>query len=525
MRQKSLSTHHHSAVLYLRMSTEHQEFSPDIQREFLQKYAEQHQFEIIREYLDYGKSGLTAEKRPAFSQMIATVQAGTADFQHILVYDMSRWGRFQNIDESRSYEYLCNIKGVQVHYCAEPYTNSDEDHAKLIKYIHSLEAKDYCRHLSEKVFNGQKNLIQHGFRQGGAAGFGLRRQLLDHSGKPKQLLAQGEHKSIQTDRVILVAGPETEQAIVRQIYHDFVFARKSEREIAENLNAQQILTDRGTAWTKGVVHQILINEKYIGHNVWNKTTASKVKDLYAKNPPEIWVRRENAFEAIVPQGLFEAAQTIIHQRSFRLSDEAMLAKLQALLAEKGRLSALIIDEAEGLPSSSAYRHRFGSLLRSYTLINYTPERDYHYLELNRLLRQQHKTLVSHAITQITDLGGCVRQDPKTNLLHINQEFTTSLVVSRCHHTTAGNKRWTIHFDTSLNPDLTLALRLDEKASNIIDYYLLPMPKQLQSATKLRIAEHNSHTLDIYRQSNLNRFFELAERIKLAEFLGEYNATR
>ena len=42
----------------------------------------------------------------------------------------------------------------------------------------------------------------------------------------------GEHKSIQTDRVILVPGPEEEVKTVRWMYHAFVKTGKPESEIA-----------------------------------------------------------------------------------------------------------------------------------------------------------------------------------------------------------------------------------------------------------------------------------------------------
>ena len=84
------------------------------------------------------------------------------------------------------------------------------------------------RSLSKKVFLGQENLIRLGFRQGGSAGYGLRRLLVDENRQPKFELKAGEHKSIQTDRVILVPGPEHEQAVIRKIYEDFILP-KNER--------------------------------------------------------------------------------------------------------------------------------------------------------------------------------------------------------------------------------------------------------------------------------------------------------
>jgi Recombinase len=76
-----------------------------------------------------------------------------------------------------------------------------------------------------------------------------------------------EQKSIQTDRVVLVPGPEEEVATVRWIYQAFVNESKLESEIAAALNAKGIKTDFGRAWNRGTVHQVLTNEKYIGNNV------------------------------------------------------------------------------------------------------------------------------------------------------------------------------------------------------------------------------------------------------------------
>src|SRR3546814_19658204 len=86
------------------------------------------------------------------------------------------------------------------------------------------------RELSNKVFAGQCRLIERGHRQGGPAGYGLRRRLIDQTGAPKAELARGEHKSIQTDRVVLVPGPPEEAETVRWMYRAFVEGR-AEREI------------------------------------------------------------------------------------------------------------------------------------------------------------------------------------------------------------------------------------------------------------------------------------------------------
>ena len=84
-------------------------------------------------------------------------------------------------------------------------------------------------------------------------------------------------------------------------------------------------------------------------------------------------------------------------RSRHFSDEELLDALRAILKRQGQLSGLIIDEENDLPSSSAYRSRFGSLLRAYRLIGYEPERDYRYIEINKALRAAHPQFVEEIV--------------------------------------------------------------------------------------------------------------------------------
>src|SRR5260370_12596452 len=252
------------AAQYVRMSTEHQQYSTDNQIDCIQRYAQAHCMEIIRTYSDAGKSGLQLAGRDALRNLLHDVENGLADYSVVLVYDISRWGRFQDADESAYYEYVCKRANVRIHYCAEQFANDDSLPSSLLKTIKRTMAGEYSRELSVKVFAGQCRLIELGFRQGGPAGYGLRRQLIDCDRNPKGLLTRGMHKSIQTDRVVLVPGPEDEISVVRQIYDRFTKDRNTEKEIAEWLNVRGLRTDHGRLWTRGVVHQLLTNPKYIG---------------------------------------------------------------------------------------------------------------------------------------------------------------------------------------------------------------------------------------------------------------------
>jgi DNA invertase Pin-like site-specific DNA recombinase len=294
------------AAEYVRMSTEHQKYSTENQSEAIRTYAARRGMEIVRTYADAGKSGLRLDGRDALKRLLADVEEGESDFDTILVYDISRWGRFQDADESAYYEYRCKRAGISVQYCAEQFENDGSPVSTIVKGVKRAMAGEYSRELSAKVFAGQCRLIELGYRQGGPAGFGLRRQLIDQAGLVKEQLDQGQHKSIQTDRVVLVPGPESEIERVRWIYKSFVNDGRSESQIAADLNSGGILSDRSRPWTKGTVHQVLINEKYVGNNVWNRSSF-KLKRKHVLNNPEMWIRSNGAFDAIVDRQLFDAA--------------------------------------------------------------------------------------------------------------------------------------------------------------------------------------------------------------------------
>jgi hypothetical protein len=277
------------------------------------------------------------------------------------------------------------------------------------------------------------------------------------------------------------------------------------------LNERGLRTDLNRLWTRGTIHQLLINEKYVGNNVWARTSF-KLKQARVRNTPDAWVRHDAAFKAIVDRNLFDRAQAIIASRSERLSDEQMLERLKQVLERNGALSGLIIDECEDCPSSSSFRTRFGSLLRAYSLVGFTPDHDYRYIEINRKLRRLHPDIVEEVIGGIRDSGGEVAQDEATDLLTINCEFTASVVVVRCRSTLAGSLRWKVRLDTALKPDLTIAVRMDADNRDALDYYLLPR-LDMQEAV-LRLCEFNGLSLDAYRSDDLCRLYRMATRTQL-----------
>jgi hypothetical protein len=299
--------------------------------------------------------------------------------------------------------------------------------------------------------------------------------------------------------------------VVRRIYRLFVQEEYTERQIAGELNGAGIFGELGRAWTRGMIHQVLTNEKYIGNNVYNKISF-KLKKKRVRNPPQMWVRRDEAFDAVVEMRDFTAAQAIILERHQRVSDADLLELLRRLADRNGRLSGLMIDETEGMPSSSAYRHRFGSLARAYHLVDYLPDRDFAYIEINRRLRQLYPGIVGGVIQALEQHGGTVTRDPVTDLLLLNGMLSISLVIARCQVTQADALRWSVRLDTGLAPDLTIVVRMDSPNLAPLDYFILPS-LDVRTA-RLRIKEDNGLFMDGYRYESLDYFFGIAQTVRV-----------
>ena len=500
---------HYRAAQYVRMSTEHQQYSTNNQSDKIAEYAQRRNIEIVRTYADEGKSGLSIGGRASLQRLIADVESGDADFQLILVYDVSRWGRFQDADESAYYEYICKRAGIHVVYVAEQFENDGSPVSTIVKGVKRAMAGEYSRELSTKVFAGQCRLIELGFRQGGPAGFGLRRVLIDQSGQIKAQLSFGEHKSLQTDRVILMPGPPEEVEIVNDMFRWLIRDDLRLSDIAGRLNGMRVTTDLGRRWNAQTVRQVLTNEKYVGNNIFNRQSF-KLKKLRVDNPPEMWIRKVGAFEGIVPIEIFFTAQQILIARATQYSDQELLDKLRRLYQIKGWLTGLFIDEAPDLPSAATYSSRFGSLARAYEMVGFHPLRSSEHLEVNRRLRRLHPQIIERTQTSITELGGSVWRDPKTDLLHVNQELVVSLVMARCYTLPNGRPRWRILFDHAQNaPDITVAIRLDHVNQSELDYFVLP--KLDLPLGGFQLSDSNRTSFDCFRFDDLSFFYGMSQR--------------
>jgi DNA invertase Pin-like site-specific DNA recombinase len=324
-------------------------------------------FEIIETYSDSARSGIDLKHRPGLRKLLEDVVAGERSFEVVLVYDISRWGRFQDVDESAYYEFFCKRAGIEVHYCAETFDSSDPGiPAALMKALKRAMAGEYLRELSGEVFAGQCRIANRGYKLGGRAGYGLRRLLLDCNGNPKGVLEVGERKALFTEHVTYVPGPDDEVRVVRWIYEMFLEKNLSIRAIARFLSQQGVPREVPNRWDYAAVHRILSHPKYIGSVVFNQSS-QKLRTPKVFHPPEKWIVKPNCFQALVPLDWFQRAAQKLRNRTVNKSNEQLISELKYLLEKEGGLSIPIIEKQPGMASTSAYRRRFGSMRQSYIL--------------------------------------------------------------------------------------------------------------------------------------------------------------
>ena len=461
------------AAQYLRMSTEHQQYSMQNQAAAIQRYAELNGFQIVRTYADSARSGVVLKRRLGLQQLLKDVIAGTREFRTILVYDVSRWGRFQDMDEAAHYEFVCKSAQIPVHYCSEIFSNDGTIPSLIMKALKRTMAGEYSRELGVKISAGLARLARLGFKQGGIPGYGLRRMLLSADGTPKQQLDSGQRKSLAADRVILVPGPKHEVKVVHEIYRMLIGDGFSVRRIGCELNHRGIEYMSGTHWSSRAVYEILTHLKYIGYHAFGRTS-SRLYTPTIRLPRSQWIVIPAAFEPIIDYPTFAQAQHILYRRSLNKSEQEMLDALRVLLARYGKLSGGLMDASPETASQSTYRHHFGSLKRAYELVGYRYCYQLGGVDLRRLTRALREELIAKLLELFPDELTAIKRGEKwrTQLRIQTGEFV-SVVIARAAPYRAKTLRWIVQPVAYEQQYLTLVARMDAENRSFMDFYVLP----------------------------------------------------
>lgn len=494
-----------TAVAYARMSTDAQDHSIRHQLESINAYAAANGLVIRREFVDKGRSGLSLFNRPALQQLLAAATDGTRDFSVIVVYDVSRWGRFQDADESAFYEYMCRNAGVSIVYCAENFIDDGSPLYAIMKSIKRVMAAEYSRELSAKVFKAQCTFSRMGYKQGGRPGYGLRRIPIAVNGDAGISLGPGERKPMLTDRVSLTPGSPDEVATVRRIYAWYIDDGLSDTRIAERLRADGAKTHMGIPWDPATVRRILTNERYCGQVFFNKTTR-RMRSRAKVNPEDQWICCDRALEPIVTLECFQQARKLRQARAAGPSRATVLAGIQALYAQHGTINTQLC-KASTLPGRDTIVRLFGGYVKAYAAAGLPPLRSCGGALGIRTMRIFVEQTLTEVIDKATQAGASVRSSAVWNVLTLNGEINLKVSVASCRHTDLGD-RWRIPMRKGGRADFVLCAVMDPENVGIRYYLLLATADTSRDSMYLSERTLGRHTQN--RFESLGAAFGLAE---------------
>lgn len=476
-------------VAYYRHSAkDRQENSVAIQQELVQKWAKENGVDIIHEFADRGKSGLTAEGRDEFNDMMENWVKKRSDFDFVLCLDVSRWGRFQDIDLSATYSAECKKHGKQVIYTTLGMPRPDDPLYPVYVQFERFRAAQYSKELSAKVFHGCVKIAQQGYWPGGKAPFGFDRLLLDEGRNRLHVLTRGQKKSIQNQRVTLTLGPEDQVIVVRRIFDEFIDAGHTMQKIADRLNDDGSRSAMGGLWNIGKVRRILTNIMYAGTLVYNKTT-SKLKTPTRRNPLDQWVRTAGAIDPLVDQAIFDRAQAVLAQIRLRYAPETMLAHLERLHHEHGFLRPSILEADELSPSASTYHTHFRSLDAAYQQL---------FRDAAGAVRTQVEALLRDVVEQV---------DAYDDFLVVNGKFTV-LIQPSVPVPHGYSQYWYFRPDLRGVVDITLGVPVSSsEGPQILGYVALP--RLLVRDHGIRVFGSSETRLTMYGHTGLEFIFKLA----------------
>lgn len=458
------------AVAYARMSTAVQNQSIQHQLDSIYAYAAMQGLVIIRTFVDEGRSGLSLANRPGLQALLAAATDAACDFSVIVVYDVSRWGRFQDVDESAFYEYTCRRAGVTIAYCAEQFTDDGAPLHAIMKFIKRAMAAEYSRELSAKVFHAQLRFSRMGYKQGGRPGYGLRRLPVAVDGQARLTLAPGERKPMPTDRVTLSLGLPDEVALVRRIYSWYTEDGWGDSEIARQLRAEGRKTHMGIPWDPGTVRRVLTNERYCGQMLYNQTSR-RMRAKATRNPEVEWIRFVDAVEPMVSGECFDRARRIRAARAAGPDPADVLDCLRALYLRHGTINSDLCKDSS-LPGRETIKKLFGGYVQAYAAAGIPPLLTAKGALGFRTMRGVVETMLLEVQEKAVRASATVSKTSVWNVLRLNGNLTLKVSIASCRHFPDACQRWRIPMQRGSAADFVLCALMESDNVRIRCYLLL-----------------------------------------------------
>ncbi len=277
---------------YARVSTDSEDQLNSYQaqiREFTQKINENDDWEFAGMYADEGISGTSIKKRKQFVKMIDDVRAGKIDL--ILTKSLSRFAR-NTVDCLTIIKEFRKIN-VTIFFEKENIYSNDPK-VDMMLTVFSSVAQEESRNISENIKWSYKKKFSKG---------------IVHINTERFL---GYDKD-ENGKIIL----NKEEAKVIEMIFNMFLAGYSMGEIAAFLKKENIKNGRKVVhWTSASIKNILINEKYCGDAILQKTfTEDHLEHKSVPNTgqvPKYYV--ENSHQPIISRETFKLVQTLITKR-------------------------------------------------------------------------------------------------------------------------------------------------------------------------------------------------------------------
>lgn len=272
-------------------------------------FAERQGWTVVARFEDAALSGFGVEHRPGYRALVAAALQSPPPFDLVLVEDVSRLTR--DLSEVLRLYHRLRLKGVDLVGVSDGVSTVNQS-GKVTLTVKGLVNELYLDDLRAKTHRGLEGRVTRGMSAGGRL-FGYRTVSVPdeaHAGK-RDAPARFE-----------IDGGEAE--IVRRIFRGYA-AGQSMKAIAHQLNADGVPfpakdTKRGPArrgWAISTIYTILLNEKYVGVWVWNKTRFLKDPDSGRRRPvprPQAeWIRHDRPELRIVDDELWRAVQSRLRQ--------------------------------------------------------------------------------------------------------------------------------------------------------------------------------------------------------------------
>jgi hypothetical protein len=376
-----------------------------------------------------------------------------------------------------------------------------------MKALKRTMAAEYSREMGVKILAGLKRLVSRGFKPGGTTGYGLRRMLVSPDGKPKQMLAFGERKSLLTDRVVFMPGPDHELQVIRDIYRMFISERQNLLGIARVLNRRGVPGPACSKWSIHSVCEILTHPKYTGCVVYGRST-SRLYTPKIPVPKSEWVMAPNAFEAIVDVKTFDEAQAILSHWTKNRSDEELIADLKRCLAENGKLTKTLINNTPGFACANAYRYRFGSLKQAYQLAGYGKAADFGAGAIRQRVRAVRDELIDTIVATFPDVIALRKGAKYRRRLKIGGRYIVSVLHAR-YVPLPKSVRWQVRVMKRERKFMTLLVLLNHDNTTWKEFYLLPNVDRLSA---FRLLPNDPWLKGSIKFNDLSQFRQMVNKL-------------